>query len=225
MKNFFEKIAANGPLYTAGQIIGLALIIWNFFIYVQKSHEKILIFKCAGDLMSVVQFAFCGAYTGAALNVVMAFREIIFLNKTKHKWASGKIWLYVFIVLIFLSPFVTSKEPILSALWLLNVLPAFGSSLAVIGLYNEKTLITKMLSGIGIACWLVYVILLKNYIQIVGNVITLSSICIGITSELIRRKKGDEKETNEIICNRDIDTTVQNGEIDNEKRNEKRDSI
>ena len=147
MKTFFDKIAANGPLYTAGQIIGLALIIWNFFIYVQKSHEKILIFKCAGDLMSVVQFAFCGAYTGAALNVVMAFREIIFLNKTKHKWASGKIWLYIFIALIFLSPFVTSKEPILSALWLLNVLPAFGSSLAVVGLYNENTLITKTLSG------------------------------------------------------------------------------
>ena len=147
MKTFFDKIAANGPLYTAGQIIGLALIIWDFFIYVQKSHEKILIFKCAGDLMSVVQFAFCGAYTGAALNVVMAFREIIFLNKTKHKWASGKIWLYIFIALIFLSPFVTSKEPILSALWLLNVLPAFGSSLAVVGLYNENTLITKTLSG------------------------------------------------------------------------------
>lgn len=97
--------------------------------------------------MSVVQFAFCGAYTGAALNVVMAFREIIFLNKTKHKWASGKIWLYIFIALIFLLPFVTSKEPILSALWLLNVLPAFGSSLAVVGLYNENTLITKTLSG------------------------------------------------------------------------------
>ena len=189
MKTFFDKIAANGPLYTAGQIIGLALIIWNFFIYVQKSHEKILIFKCAGDLMSVVQFAFCGAYTGAALNVVMAFREIIFLNKTKHKWASGKIWLYIFIVLIFLSPFVTSKEPIWSALWLLNVLPAFGSSLAVVGLYNENTLITKTLSGIGIACWLVYVTLLKNYIQIVGNIITLSSICIGIISEILRRKK------------------------------------
>ena len=41
----------------------------------------------------------------------------------------------------------------------------------------------------------------------------------------LRGKKGDGKETNEIICNRDIDTTVQNGEIDNEKRNEKRDSV
>lgn len=217
MKTFFDKIAANGPLYTAGQIIGLALIIWNFFIYVQKSHEKILIFKCAGDLMSVVQFAFCRAYTGAALNVVMAFREIIFLNKTKHKWASGKIWLYIFIVLIFLSPFVTSKEPIWSALWLLNVLPAFGSSLAVVGLYNENTLITKTLSGIGIACWLVYVTLLKNYIQIVGNIITLSSICIGIISEILRRKKGNSAEEKEIICNSHIDTTVQNGETDHEK--------
>lgn len=167
--------------------------------------------------MSVAQFALCGAYTGAALNIVMALREIVFLNKTKCKWAKNKIWLYVFIVLIFLSPFVTSKEPILSALWLLNVLPAVGSSLAVVGLYNEKTLITKTLSGIGIICWLVYVTLLKNYIQIIGNVITLTSIAIGIACEMLRKRKYVETDKNEVICEHIEDETEQSGNIDNEK--------
>lgn len=217
MKDFFEKIISQGPFYTAGQILGFVIIIWNFFIYTQKSHKKILIFKCVGDLMSVAQFALCGAYTGAALNVVMALREILFLNKTKYKWAKSKIWLYIFIVLIFSSPFITSKEPILSALWFLNVLPAFGSSLAVVGLYNEKTLITKTLSGIGIICWLVYVILLKNYIQIIGNVITLTSIAIGIASEIWRKRKYIETNKNEVICEHIENEIEQSGDIDNEK--------
>lgn len=201
MKDFLEKIISQGYFYTAGQILGFVIIIWNFFIYTQKSHKKILIFKCVGDVMSFVQFALCGAYTGAALNIVMALREIVFLNKTKHKWAEGKIWLYIFIVLIFSAPFVTSKEPILSALWLLNVLPAFGSSLAVVGLYNEKTLITKTLSGMGIICWLIYVTLLKNYVQIVSNVITLTSIVIGIISEILRKRKYVESNKKENIGN------------------------
>lgn len=189
MRAFFESIAAKGPLFCAGQILGIFIIAWSFLIYLQRDRNRILIFKFCGDMFSVVQYALCSAPAGAVLNVIMGCREIIFFHRGKRRWANSIAWLFVFMALIFLSPFVTSKEPVFSALWLLNLLPACGSVLGVIGLYAKNPTLTRLLSLGGIICWLIYVTLLQNWIQIVSNVISICSILVGLLGDYIRYRK------------------------------------
>lgn len=189
MQEFFDGLVAKGPLYLAGQILGFFLIAWTFLIYIQKNRNRILIFKLAGDAMSIVQYVLCGAYSGAGVNVVMCLREIVFLNRGKRKWADFKGWVVIFVVFIFVMTFVTNGQVLFSAIWWASLLPAIGSSIAVVGLYSKKASLTRLLSLIGICFWLVYVIIMENWIQVVSNLISIVSIAIGLVGDYVRAKK------------------------------------
>lgn len=189
MAEYFKAIADKGGAYVAGQILGVIVILWSILVYTRKDSDKILIFKFVSDVLSIFQFLLCGNYTGSGLNVVMCMREVVFYNRKRHKWASGKFWLYIFIVLIAAMPFVTSKEEVLSAMWFANIFPALGSGLAVIGLYDKNAMKTRIFSLIGVALWLVYVIMVENYISILSNAISLIAIIIGLIGDIVRRKE------------------------------------
>lgn len=189
MKEFFDGLIAKGPLYLAGQILGFFLIAWAFLIYVQKNRNRILVFKLIGDALSIVQYVLCGAYSGAGVNSVMCLREIVFLNREKHKWANFKGWVVIFVLFIFIMTFVTNGQEPFSPIWWASTLPAIGSSIAVVGLYSKKASLTRILSLVGICFWLVYVIIMENWIQVVSNVISIISIIIGLFGDYFRAKK------------------------------------
>ncbi len=197
MLEFFKGIADKGTPYLIGQIIGLVAIAWSLLIYTQKSRDRILIFKFICDAMSVAQFILCGAYTGAGLNAVMCGREAVFFNRGKHKWADSILWLFAFSALIFAMPFITCKEPVFSFLWVINVLPAIGSCLAVIGLYNKKAYVTRLFSLIGMSLWLTYVIIIENPVSILSNAISIVSILIGLGGDAVRALRQRRWETEE----------------------------
>ncbi len=189
MKEFFASVAAKGPAFVVGQIVGVLIILWSFFIYIQKEHDRILVCKLVSDVLSVLQLILCGAYSGAGVNVVMCAREIVFLNRGKHRWADSRWWLYLFIAFIMVVPFVTGGQKPFSPMWFINALPAFGSGIAVIGLYSKNAHVTRLLSLAGISLWLIYVTVLQNWIQIVSNGVSICSILVGLLGDRIRHKK------------------------------------
>ncbi len=191
MEEYFRAIADRGVPYVAGQVLGIVVILWSILVYTRKNSDKILIFKLVSDALSIFQYLLCGNYTGSGLNVVMCMREIVFYNRKRRKWASGKAWLYIFIVLIAAMPFLTSKAEIFSVLWFANIFPALGSGLAVIGLYDKNAMKTRIFSLIGVALWLVYVIIVENYISILANIISLIAIIVGLIGDIVRRKNAD----------------------------------
>lgn len=188
MQTFWSSVVAKGPAFVAGQLLGFFIILWSLLIYVQRERNRILAFKLAQDVMSVLQFVLCGAYTGAGVNTVMCLREIVFLHRGKRKWADHRAWLYIFIAFICLSTFLTSDQTPFTLLWYIGALPALGSSIAVVGLYNRSAHVARLCSLVGICLWLVYVLLMENWIQVVSNVISILSILVGLIGDARRRR-------------------------------------
>lgn len=193
MEKFWNDIAAKGSLYVIGQVIGMVAIALAFAIYTQKDRNKLVVMKLIADALNVAQHAFSGTYAGAATGVVMCFRDFVFIYRGKKEWADRMIWLYVFELFIFVSPFITTKEPPFCFLWYINILPALGSGIATVGLYNKKAVVARLLSMIGISFILVYVVILQNYIQIVSNAVCILSSCIGLIGDCRRKKKATEQ--------------------------------
>lgn len=198
MEEFWNDIVSKGTLYLIGQIIGVISICLAFVIYTQKDRKKLVIFKLVADVLSVVQYAFSGTYAGATTLVVMCFRDFIFIYRGSRKWADHIAWLFVFEIFIFVSPFITTKEPPFSFLWYINIMPALGSGIATVGLYNKKVAVTKVLSLICVCMYLIYVVILKNYIQIFSNAISIISLIIGLVGEFKRKKKLIDMQNNAI---------------------------
>ena len=80
-----------------------------------------------------------GAYGGAVPNFVGIFRELVFINREKLKWANKIIWPVVFIVFNLLLGVCTFSSPI-------NILPVIASTFVTISLWNRKPNITKLIS-------------------------------------------------------------------------------
>ena len=192
MKEFFDGIVARGPLYVTGQVVGVFVILWSIIVYTRRKRDSILVCKLISDAASIVQYLLCGAYTGAALNVVMCGREVVFFNRCKHKWACGRWWLWIFVIVISLMPFVTATQPIFSSFWFVNVLPALGSALAVVGLYNKSPKVTRLYSLVGLCLWLAYVVLVQNWISVVGNVISIVSVIVGLVGDFVENQRNPD---------------------------------
>ena len=65
---------ANG-IAVAAFIIGIISVVEEFFVYFQRTRERILVFKLISDAIKVVQLSLTYAYTGAVLNGVAMIHE------------------------------------------------------------------------------------------------------------------------------------------------------
>ena len=188
MREFFSFVNAT-PIYLIGQILGLVIAVISFFIYYAKTRNRILLSKLTTDVLNVIQQAMIGAYTGSLLNVVAIFREIVFYYRTQKKWASYRLWLFLFIVLMSLSPLLTWAGPI-------SILPALGSSLAVVGFYLKNPTHTRIIALFAHGLWLIYTIATFNVGAMLQNVILITSAICGLIRDfLAKRKDRKTKET------------------------------
>ena len=176
-------------LFLISQILGIIIIIENFFIFFQKKRGKILLFKLLSDVMNVFQNVLARTFTGATINAIAIGRESVFYFRDKKKWASSKFWLYFFAVIVFLSPFVSSGAEFFSYVFFVSFLPAIGSVFMVVGFFVLNPHLTRVLGFIANILWIIYFILLGNYIQIVSTGINILSIVIGLIMDFKEKKK------------------------------------
>ena len=83
-------------LNLVAQITGILGTAMCFFMFVARKRRTILLGKFTCDVLWTMHYGLIGAYSGAALNVLAMGRETVFYNKDK-KWASSRIWLYLFV--------------------------------------------------------------------------------------------------------------------------------
>lgn len=161
-----------------GQIFGVILAGLSFFVYVQKSRGKILVTKLTLDFLNVFQQAMVGAYTGSVINGIAVLREFVFYHKENKKWASSKVWLIVFLLLM-------ATASIFSWQGYASLFPAIGSSFVIVGFYCSDPRLVRILGIIGQSFWVLYSCLIFNLGGIIG-----SSLCIlGGILGLIGHKK------------------------------------
>ncbi len=171
---FFNKLFGNVSLPV--QIIGFIGVLISFFIYIFKDRRKILICKFTSDAVWSVHYFFVGAISGAALNVVGLFREIVFYNKNK-KWASHFIWPFVFISITIASCLITWQGP-------RSLLPMIGSTFGVLGFYSTNPLLIRILSLPSILLWMIYGIISGSFPSLICNILSLTSIMIGLVRDI-----------------------------------------
>ena len=188
-----------------GQIAGWLQFAVTLPMYISTRRSRVLAIKLTSDLLGTVNmlctgFRAAGAYT----NSVAIAREIVFYQRTRHKWADRKIWLFLFLSLMAAAP-VFDFAVRGSFVWL-SMLPAAGSLIAAVGLFGRNMLTSKILIIASQIPYLAYNCLavgddMKTVISfnIPGIVIcsmTVLSAAIGIVNEIVTAKR-NKKEAEE----------------------------
>lgn len=142
-----------------------------FSIYQQKERRKLIKSKLFADICWVIHYIMLGAYGGAIPNFVGIFRELIFINREKTKWANRMIWPIVFIVLNWLLGIRTFSSPI-------NILPIAASTFVTISLWNRKPNITKLISIPVSMTFMIYDFFVGSWAGIANESLALISIAL-----------------------------------------------
>ena len=157
----------------AGQILGLLLSVVGIYVFYAKSRRAILISKLICDIGYCIQQILLNAPTGALIQAIAAFREVVFYHRQSKKWASYRFWLYLFVVLMGISPILTWAGPI-------SLLPAAGSSIAVFAFYCEQPHHTRILGLLATIPWFIYSSILGNYGIAVATGFQIVSAILGL---------------------------------------------
>ena len=156
-----------------GQILGLVLSAFSFFIYFAKTRRGILSVKLTCDIGYCIQQLMIGAPTGALLDVIAAFREVVFYHRQTKPWAAHRFWLWFFAVIMGISPVFTWSGPV-------SLLPATGSVIAVFSFYCLNPCHIRILGLLATIPWFLYAVLTGNYGLVLSGIIQLVSIFLGL---------------------------------------------
>ena len=164
-----------------GQIIGFIAMGIIVISYQQKSHKNILTFQMVSGLLFTVHYILLGAYTGAIMNLLGAFRSLVYANRGK-KWASSIIWPTVFSIGFVVSGIMTWDN-------MFSVFPLIAMLMSSIVLWIEQPKINRIFSLPTSTCWLIYNIKTLSYPGIITEIFVLTSIIIGIIRLDIKKDK------------------------------------
>lgn len=165
---------------TIGQIIGFIAMAIIVASYQQKSHKNILTFQMISGLLFTVHYLLLGAYTGAVMNLLGAFRSLVYSNRGK-KWSSSIAWPIGFSIAFLISGIMTWDN-------IFSVFPLIAMLMSSVVLWIEQPKINRMLSLPTSGCWLIYNIKTLSYPGIITEIFVLSSIVIGIIRLDIKKK-------------------------------------
>lgn len=174
IKELFD-FASMTPMQIAGQIAGFLGIIGSIVIYQQKTTKGLLIAKLVSDFIWGLSYFLLGNVGGGAICVIAIFRETVFMNRAKHKWADKKIWLFVFIVLA-LSSIIYSYEA--DGIWC--VATALASAVSVYGFWTGSPKLSRVLRFPISALMLTYDIVFGAIAAILNEAFSIISAIIGV---------------------------------------------
>ena len=170
------------PLKIAAQIFGIGAMLSLFLIYQQKSRKKILFAKLSADVFWVVHYLCLGGYAGMIPNLVGIFRELVFIGRKKHKWASIVLWPILFILINWGLGFRTFHSA-----W--NLLPIAASTFVTVSLWIDNPRLTKIISIPVSSAFLIYNIYLGSPIGVCNEALAIVSIIISFIKEHKKQEK------------------------------------
>lgn len=164
------------------QLFGLGAMVALFLVYQQKSRKGMLFAKLTADVCWVLHYVCLGGIAGMIPNAVGIFRELVFVNRTKHRWAQCVLWPVLFIVLNWALGFRTFYA------WY-NLLPITASTFVTISLWIDNPRLTKIISAPISAAFLTYDIFVHSYVGIVNESIAIISILLFFLGERTMKNK------------------------------------
>ena len=156
----------------AAQLVGIFGIALSLLSFQLKKRKHIMLFQMTASLMFSGQLFMVGAITGGCLDLISFIRTLIFANNSK-KWASSKLWLYSFLVIMVVTGILTGKD-----CW--SLLPIAGSILSTVALWMKQERHIRLISLLVGPCWLVYNLVTGAYTVALNEVLAMASIIISL---------------------------------------------
>lgn len=165
------------------EAIGFVAFLFLLFSSQSKTREKILFNQLISSLIFIIHFGLLSAWTGVVMNLLIVFRNYIFIKKPKYAWAQHIGWLFLFI-------FLTLTLTALSWEGYISILPAFAVAAGTYGRWLSRPFTIRFISlFFGVLLWLPYTILVGSYSG------TAAQIAIGIAIVYGMFKHDSLKET------------------------------
>lgn len=168
-------------MYILSQIFGLGAMLSLFLSYQQNKREKFLFCKLGADVCWVGHYLLLGAFAGIIPNFVGVFREIIFMNSEKHRWADSPIWLIAFLCINIVLGFCNYDVCI-------DALPIIASVFVTVSMWIKKLNLTKLMITVACALFWVYNFYIGSIVGVINETLSIISIIIFF----VRRKFKNE---------------------------------
>ncbi len=169
-------------------VFGIGAMLCLFLTYQQKKRNALIKCKLAADICWSFHYFFLSAYGGMIPNFVGIFRELVFTQREKKKWANSPIIPIIFILLNWGIGALTFKNPA-------NILPIVASTFVTISLWVKNPKLTKIISLPVSFSFFLYNIFVFSVIGMINESIVMVSIIIS----LIQNTKGDKKMSKSIF--------------------------
>lgn len=165
------------------QIVGLVAMAFNVLSYQQKNQRDVIAYQLGGSILFSVNYLMLGAVVGGILNIVAIIRALVFLNREKTR-ADNPVWLQSFVAVYLLTYVLTftvfGKEATVFNL-ILEFLPIVAMTASTLGFHlNDATAIRRM-GLISSPSWILYDLVSLNVGAILCELLSLSSIFIGMS--------------------------------------------
>ncbi len=154
------------------QVIGALGVLAAVLAFQCKRHDRVMVLRTTNELLFALQYALLGAWTGVAMNLIGCVRNMVFrsmvLRGRNTRWArvlfSAMFAAFALLTWAGFKSFLTGFAKVVSTV-------AFGSS---------NLFLLRLLTLLTSSCWLIYNFSVGSYTGVACEVLTLSSVLIGI---------------------------------------------
>ena len=185
------------PIEIIAQIMGIFGMIFISSSYQMKSQRRLIIFQLFGAGFFFVNFLLLGIaagvlLTGAVMNLLGVARSFVFSNRKKFH-AENPAWLIVFVSLYIIAYIlvftVFGTKPTFKN-FAVELLPVIGMTSTTFAFFSKKSGVSRKLGLINSPAWLVYDIINFSIGGIITEVLSLTSIVIGMMRHDRKGKDG-----------------------------------
>jgi hypothetical protein len=150
------------------QVMGVIGIILLIAVFQVNDRKAILRFQVASCIVWAVHYVFMGAFTGAGLILLAALRSWTFDRYRHHEWL-----LEFFIVIYAIATFITWEGPT-------SLLAFAGIIMATLAMWQKTPSAIRYVSLTPIFFWLPYNFLNGSFLGMIGDIVTFSSVVLGV---------------------------------------------
>ena len=159
--------------YIASLIFGaIALVFWIGSIQ-RQDKKKILFNQIIANSFYAVQYAFLHLFSAASMNMVSVVRSIVFYFYEKKGKSIPKWMLAVFVAVLALLGYLTYTN-------LLGLLPIVITVAYAYSMWQKNLVVVRWIYIIAACGWIVYNIVGRAYVSMVGNVFEIISGAVAL---------------------------------------------
>lgn len=159
-------------MYLLAQGLGVIALIIAILSFQQNAQKKIVTYQMISSVFFCVHFCMLDATLGGILNGIGVFRAAIFRNRDT-KWASNKIWFFLFCALFIFAGAFSWAGPI-------SLLPILSMILTTIAFWIKNPRIVRFVSLPASPLWFIYNLVYRSYPGMITELFVFSSILVAV---------------------------------------------